>query len=139
MRELALILFLLPLYAPAQTFTLLVVGTDSFYVAPLDTMRYALSLRQTADTTIILDRAQIREIASAAVNLHGAIGEAKKMEEAARVESENLRKEGERLSGLLWTCEEKRRKMKPWAIAGKIGTVAVGLTTLWVVYKALKP
>ena len=135
----ALLLFLLPLYAPAQTFTLLVVGTDSFYVAPLDTMRYALSLRQAADTTIILDRAQIIERTSATVRLNEAIGEAWKMEEAARVESENLRKEGERLSGLLWTCEDKRRKLLPWARVGKWGTVGIGIGAALFVYQALKP
>lgn len=108
----ALLLFLLPLYAPAQTFTLLVVGTDSFYVAPLDTMRYALSLRQAADTTIILDRAKDIEKAIAVVNLNAAVDKAREMEEAARVESEQLRKEGERLSGLLWKSEKKNNRLK---------------------------
>lgn len=134
-----LLLFLLPLYAPAQTFTLLVVGVDSMFCAPLDTMRYALSLRQAADTTIILDRAQIIERTAATVKLNEAIGEAWKMEEAARVESENLRKEGERLGGLLWTCEDKRRKMKPWARVGKWGTVGIGIGAALFVYQALKP
>lgn len=50
------LLIFLPLFTYGQTFKVLVLDGDTMFVAPLDTMRYALSLREAADSVIVVER-----------------------------------------------------------------------------------
>ena len=71
------LLLFLPLFTYGQEWTLLVVGTDSFCVAPLDEARMALSLRETADSVIYIERLENINVALAASELHKALDSAK--------------------------------------------------------------
>lgn len=92
------LLLFLPLFTYGQTFRVLVLDGDTMFVAPLDTMRYALSLREAADSVIVVERVVNVNRTLAVVELNKALDLQAKMLDNSRKEGDLLRGENQRLT-----------------------------------------
>ena len=102
---------------------------------PLGHLREVAAFRIVRDVQVSKYRAETIERVNAAVNWQNALS---KSDSIAKVNTEKLDLCDERLT-IVQKQADRVPKLLPWARVGKWGTVAVGLTTLWVVYQALKP
>lgn len=122
------LLLFLPLFTYGQTFRVLVLDGDTMFVAPLDTMRYALSLREAADSVIVVERVVNVNRTLAVVELNRALDLQTKMLDNSRQEGDLLRGENQRLTEAWGKAERKsdRRGRVLWITS----VVAVLSTTL---------
>lgn len=110
------LLLFLPLFTYGQTFKVLVLDGDTMFVAPLDTMRYALSLREAADSVIVVERVVNVNRTLAVVELNKALDLQTKMLDNSRQEGDLLRGENQRLTEAWGKAERKsdRRGRALW-------------------------
>lgn len=101
------LLLFLPLFTYGQTFKVLVLDGDTMFVAPLDTMRYALSLREAADSVIVVERVVNVNRTLAVVELNKALDLQTKMLDNSRQEGDLLRGENQRLTEAWGKAERK--------------------------------
>lgn len=101
------LLLFLPLFTYGQTFKVLVLDGDTMFVAPLDTMRYALSLREAADSVIVVERVVNVNRTLAVVELNKALDLQAKMLDNSRQEGDLLRGENQRLTEAWGKAERK--------------------------------
>jgi len=101
------LLLFLPLFTYGQTFRVLVLDGDTMFVAPLDTMRYALSLREAADSVIVVERVVNVNRTLAVVELNKALDLQTKMLDNSRQEGDLLRGENQRLTEAWGKAERK--------------------------------
>lgn len=101
------LLLFLPLFTYGQTFKVLVLDGDTMFVAPLDTMRYALSLREAADSVIVVERVVNVNRTLAVVELNKALDLQAKMLDNSRKEGDLLRGENQRLTEAWGKAERK--------------------------------
>lgn len=124
------LLLFIPLFTYGQTFRqgVLPGETDSVFIAPLDTMRYALSLREAADSVIVVQRVVNVNRTLAVVELNKALDLQAKMLDNSRMEGDLLRGENQRLTEAWGKAERKsdRRGRVIWITS----VVAVLSTTL---------
>jgi len=130
-----LLIVLVPSLTAAQTNWALLPGPDSLVATPLGHLREVAAFRIVRDVQVSKYRAETIERVNAAVNWQNALS---KSDSIAKVKTEKLDLCDERLT-IVQKQADRVPKLLPWARVGKWGTVAVGLTTLWVVYQELKP
>ncbi|HQX31885.1 MAG TPA: hypothetical protein PLE71_17905 [Flavobacteriales bacterium] len=125
----------MPSLTAAQSNWALLPGPDSLVATPLGHLREVAAFRIVRDVQVSKYRAETIERVNAAVNWQNALS---KSDSIAKVNTEKLDLCDERLT-IVQKQADRVPKLLPWARVGKWGTVAVGLTTLWVVYQELKP
>ena len=104
------LLLFLPLFTYGQAFRVLVLDGDTMFVAPLDTMRYALSLREAADSVIVVQRVVNVNRTLAVVELNKALDLQAKMLDNTRMEGDLLRGENQRLTEAWGKAERKSNR-----------------------------